>query len=126
MLGHVAKVDSKSRELWVRGYLRNNLLNVKRLVHLTGVSSQIGFKIKQIETTSDPCPLKLGRREIDQVMSTEKAKSIVSSRNTSRMSSGRGTRKGSGDDLMSGLIKKPKAVAGGKVLNPLQTGETRD
>lgn len=125
MLGHVAKVDPKSRELWVRGYIRNNFLNIRRLVHLTGVSSQIGFKIKQIEATADPCPLKLGKREIAQVMSTEKAKSIVSSRNSSRMTSGRGTRKGSGDDLMGGLVK-PKAIAGGKVLNPLQPGDKRD
>ena len=103
----------------MRGYIRNNFLNVKRLVHLTGISSQIGFKIKQIETSADPCPLKLGKREIDQVLSTEKAKSIVSSRNTSRQTSGRGTRKGSGDDLMGGMLKKPKAKTGGKVLNPL-------
>ena len=55
-------------------------------------------------------------------MQTEKAKSIVSSRNASRMTSGRGSRKGSGDDMMSG-IAKPKPIAGGKVLNPLQPGE---
>ena len=126
MLGHVAKVDPKNKELWVRGYIRNNYLNIKRLVHLTGVSSQIGFKIKQVETTADPCPLKLGRREIEQVMSTGTAKSIVSSRQSSRMASGRGSRKGSGDDLMSGVIRKQKAVTGGKVLNPLQPGENRD
>lgn len=46
MLGKVAEVDQKAKEVVVKGYIRNNLLNVKRLVHLTGIMAQQGFRIK--------------------------------------------------------------------------------
>lgn len=46
MLGTVAKVNEKAKEVLVKGYIRNNFLNIKRLVHLTGIMSQQGFKIK--------------------------------------------------------------------------------
>lgn len=65
MLGKVAEVDVKAKEVLIKGYIRNNFLNVKRLVHLTGVMAQQGFSIKQIEATEDPCPLKLARVEIE-------------------------------------------------------------
>jgi hypothetical protein len=42
-------------------------------MHVTGLASQQGYKIKQIEITKDPCPLKLGKKEIDKVLSTSKA-----------------------------------------------------
>jgi len=73
MLGHCTKVDEQNNELQVTGYIKQNYLNSKRLVHITGVQGQQGFKIKQIELTPDPCPMKLGKKEIAKVMSTSKA-----------------------------------------------------
>lgn len=32
-----AKIDREKKELVLSGYIRNNFLNIKRLVHLTGV-----------------------------------------------------------------------------------------
>jgi hypothetical protein len=52
---------------------------------------KVGWKIKRIEITKDPCPVKLSRKEKDSVLATSKAQSIVSSRNSSRQSSRRGS-----------------------------------
>lgn len=46
MLGQLTNVDEAKKELQVTGYIKNNYLNTKRLVHLTGVSAQQGYKIK--------------------------------------------------------------------------------
>lgn len=73
MLGNVTNVDKQNKEIEVRGYIKQNFLNTKRLIHLTGIASQQGYKIKQIEISSDPCPMKLGKREVEKVMSTSKA-----------------------------------------------------
>ena len=59
MYGQLTKVNKASKELEVTGYIKQNLLNIKRLMHITGVSAQQGFKIKQIEISKDPCPMKL-------------------------------------------------------------------
>lgn len=39
MLGHVSKVDQANKEILINGYIKNNYLNIKRLIHLTGVSA---------------------------------------------------------------------------------------
>lgn len=39
MLADLVKVDRERKELQFQGYVKNNLLNVKRLLHITGVSS---------------------------------------------------------------------------------------
>jgi len=80
MYANVASLDVEAKEVQLVGYIRNNYLNTKRLLHLTGIEAQQGFKIKQIEIIQDPCPLKLSKREVEKVMSTSKAQSIVSSR----------------------------------------------
>lgn len=73
MYGQLTKVNKASKELQVTGYVKQNLLNIKRLMHITGVSAQQGFKIKQIEITKDPCPMKLATKEVEKVMSTSRA-----------------------------------------------------
>jgi hypothetical protein len=55
------------------------MLNVKRLVHITGIHPQ-AFKIKRIEVARDPCSVKISQKEKDKVMSTSKAQSLMSSR----------------------------------------------
>jgi len=80
MLGNLVNIDPVKKELQVTGYIKRNFLNVKRLMHITGVSAQQGFKIKQIEISKDPCPMKLAKKEIEKVLSTSKAQSITSSR----------------------------------------------
>jgi len=40
MLGQLTGVDVENKELQVSGYIKNNFLNIKRLIHLTGVSAQ--------------------------------------------------------------------------------------
>jgi len=80
MYANVASLDVEAKEVQLVGYIRNNYLNTKRLLHLTGIEAQQGFKIKQIEIVQDPCPLKLSKREVEKVMSTSRAQSIVSSR----------------------------------------------
>mmetsp|Transcript_11217 Transcript_11217/g.15384 ORF Transcript_11217/g.15384 Transcript_11217/m.15384 type:complete len:101 (-) Transcript_11217:1140-1442(-) len=76
----------RTDEVHVRGYIRQNFLNVKRLVHITGVHP-VAFKIKRIDLADDPCPLKLSHKEKEQVLSTSRAQSIVSSRKSSRRGS---------------------------------------
>lgn len=39
MLADLVNVDRERKELQFQGYVKNNLLNVKRLLHITGVSS---------------------------------------------------------------------------------------
>ena len=39
MLGQVTKMDNENKEILVTGYIKNNFLNVKRLIHMTGVSA---------------------------------------------------------------------------------------
>lgn len=73
MHANVASLDVEAKEVQLLGYIRNNYLNTKRLLHLTGIEAQQGFKIKQIEIVPDPCPLKLSKREVEKVMSTPKA-----------------------------------------------------
>jgi hypothetical protein len=73
LVSQSATLDRTNRELVVTGYLKNNFLNTKRLIHITGLQSQPGFKIKQIELLKDPCPVKLSKREVEKVMSTSRA-----------------------------------------------------
>jgi len=79
--------------------------------------------------------MKLGKKEVEQVMSTSKAKSIVSSRMSSRAASRRDSRKGSFDEMEDEEIPINKEEAkqadlprseGGKVINKLGKGEERD
>jgi len=128
MLGSLTKVDEANNELHISGYIKQNYLNTKRLVHITGVAAQQGFKVKQIEISKDPCPMKLGKREVEKVMSTSRAQSIVSSRMSSRLTSKRGSRTGSMEDeepKTSRTEEKPR-TQGGKIINRLDKGEERD
>jgi len=52
MLGKL--VSHTKNELQFEGYIRNNIINVKRLIHVTGVHPQ-AFRIKRIEVAKDPC-----------------------------------------------------------------------
>ena len=70
----------------MKGYIRQNFLNAKRLIHLTGLP-EVSWKIKRIEVAQDPCPMKLSQKEKDRVLSTSRAQSIVSSRKSSRRGS---------------------------------------
>ena len=70
MLGEVSHV--RQDEVHIKGYIRQNFLNAKRLVHLTGIPV-LSWRIKRIELASDPCPVKLSQREKDKVMSTSRA-----------------------------------------------------
>ena len=78
--------------------------------------------------------MKLGKREVEKVMATSKAQSIVSSRKTSRMSSRRDSRQGSmdmEDDSAMQKIEESKQISqprteGGKIINKLSKGEERD
>lgn len=54
MLADEAKVSADKKELKISGYIRGNLLNVNRLLQLTGSKSV--FKIKKIELAKDTCP----------------------------------------------------------------------
>jgi hypothetical protein len=125
MLGNLASADPASKELVITGYVKQNYLNTKRLMHITGVHAQHGFKIKQIEITKDPCPMKLGKKEVEKVMSTSRAQSIVSSRMSSRLTSRRGSRLGSmmedeeGKGVETKNADRPRA-AGGKIINKLE------
>lgn len=39
MLGKVVNIDHKLKEVIFTGYIKNNFLNVKRLIHITGISA---------------------------------------------------------------------------------------
>jgi pre-rRNA-processing protein TSR1 len=86
MLGNMTKVNEEKRELEFEGYIRGNILNVKRLIHITGVHPQ-AFKVRRIEIAKDPCPVKVSQKEKEKVMATSKAQSIISSRKSSRRGS---------------------------------------
>lgn len=77
MLGKLTKAHNN--ELSFEGYVKGNMLNVKRLVHITGEHPQ-AFKVKRIEIAADPCTVKISQKEKEKVMATSKAQSIVSSR----------------------------------------------
>ena len=70
MLGEVAHV--RDDEVHIKGYVRQNYLNAKRLIHITGLT-QVGWKIKRIEIALDPCPVKLSAKEKEKVMATSRA-----------------------------------------------------
>jgi hypothetical protein len=80
MLGKLS--SAKNNELHFEGYVKHNLLNVKRLVHITGIYPQ-AFRIKRIEIAADPCSVKVSQKEKEKVMATSKAQSIMSSRRAS-------------------------------------------
>lgn len=95
MLGEVSHL--REDEVHIKGYIRQNYLNAKRLVHLTGLPV-LSWRVKRIEFASDPCPVKLSMKEKEKVLSTSRAQSIVSSRNASRQSSRKGSFEGMKDD----------------------------
>ena len=70
MLGEVSYL--RSDEVHIKGYVRQNYLNAKRLIHIT-CHDKIAWKIKRIEIATDPCPLKISNKEKEKVMSTSKA-----------------------------------------------------
>lgn len=39
MYAKVSKVDPAAKEVVLEGYIRNNFLNIKRLLHLTGINA---------------------------------------------------------------------------------------
>mmetsp|Transcript_12923 Transcript_12923/g.21871 ORF Transcript_12923/g.21871 Transcript_12923/m.21871 type:complete len:373 (-) Transcript_12923:1496-2614(-) len=97
MVTQQVRPDKESKELVVSGYIKNNFVNIKRLIHITGLKSQQAFRIKQVELNRDPCPVKLSQKEISKVRSTSRAQSIISSREQSRQASRRDSRAGSMD-----------------------------
>lgn len=70
MIGQVSTV--KNDEVHIQGYIRQNYLNAKRLIHITGINP-LAFKIKRIEIAKDPCPMKISQKEKEKIMSTSKA-----------------------------------------------------
>jgi hypothetical protein len=90
MLGEVSHL--REDEVHIKGYIRQNFLNAKRLLHITGLPEQ-SWTIKRIELAADPTPVKLSQKEKDKVLSTSKAQSIVSSRKSSRRTSFDGNEK---------------------------------
>ena len=56
MLGQVSHV--RKDEVHIKGYIKQNFLNAKRLIHVTGLPV-VCWKIKRIEAPNDPCPAKL-------------------------------------------------------------------
>ena len=117
MLGEVSHV--RNDEVHIKGYIRQNFLNAKRLVHLTG-KPVLSWKIKRIEFASDPCPVKLSEREKDKVLSTSRAQSIVSSRNASRRSSRKGSQD-SGEDNRMAVEEVKDANTGTKCVQTAKT-----
>ena len=84
MLGRLTNVGKD--EVTFEGYIKGNLLNVRRLVHITGVHPQ-AFRVRRIEIAKDPCPVKVSQKEKEKVLATSKAQSIISSRVSSRRGS---------------------------------------
>jgi pre-rRNA-processing protein TSR1 len=70
LLGEVSHI--RSDEVHIRGYVKQNFLNAKRLIHITG-QDKIAWKIKRIEVATDPCPVKLSNKEKEKVMQTSRA-----------------------------------------------------
>lgn len=72
--------------------------------------------------------MKLGKKEIEKVLSTSKAQSIVSSRMSSRATSKKGSRSGSMDgieEFKKAEELKPK-TKDGRIINKLNTGDVID
>ena len=71
--------------------------------------------------------MKLAKKEVEKVMSTSKAQSIVSSRMSSRIASRRDSRAGSmeGVEESKSVDLKPR-TQGGKIINKLEKGEAQD
>ena len=70
--------------------------------------------------------MKLGKKEIEKVMSTSKAQSIVSSRMSSRLTSKRGSRTGSMEDEEAkdnASSTYSVRTAGGKIINRLEKND---
>ena len=67
MLGEVSHI--RKDEVHVKGYIRQNYLNTKRLVHITGMPV-LSWQIKRIEIATDPTPLKLSVKDKEKVLST--------------------------------------------------------
>ena len=71
--------------------------------------------------------MKLGKKEVEKVMSTSKAQSIVSSRMSSRMTSRRDSRAGSMEGVEeSKTVELKPRTSGGKIINRLEKGENKD
>lgn len=51
-------LDEVKKEIHFDGYIKNNILSAKRLIHITGLQPQ-AFKIRRIEIARDPCPVKV-------------------------------------------------------------------
>ncbi|CDW72986.1 pre-rrna-processing protein tsr1 homolog [Stylonychia lemnae] len=111
MLGHITKIQSN--EVHVEGYIKQNFLNAKRLLHITGVNNQLAFKIKRIEIAKDPCPMKISNKEKEKIMSTSKAQSIIQSKKNSR--------KGSMDDISGSVSQNGDNV--NKVIQQINPSE---
>ena len=105
MLGEVAHL--REDEVHIKGYIRQNFLNAKRLIHVTGLPV-LSWKIKRIEIAGDPTPVKLSQKEKDKVMSTSRAQSIVSSRKSSRSTSF--------DDMDTKVEETKDSVTGAKCV----------
>ena len=60
MLGEVSHL--RKDEVHIKGYIRQNYLNTKRLVHITGLPV-LSWQIKRIEVAKDPTPLKLSVKD---------------------------------------------------------------
>ena len=71
MLGQVVKAGED--EIYVEGYIRQNYLNAKRLIHITGINNPLAFRMKRIEIIKDPCPVKVSAKEKEKVLATSKA-----------------------------------------------------
>jgi hypothetical protein len=69
--------------------------------------------------------LKLGKREIEKVLSTSKAQSIVSSRMSSRRTSKKGSRSGSMDDIeqVAKVEEAKPRTKDGRIINKLNSGD---
>jgi len=85
MLGQISHISDS--EIHVDGYIKQNFLNAKRLLHITGVQNPLAFRIKRIEIAKDPCPMKISNKEKEKVLATSTAQSIVQSKKASRKGS---------------------------------------
>lgn len=106
MLGQVTNVTQN--ELHIDGYIKQNFLNAKRLIHITGINNHLAFKIKRIEIAQDPCPMKISSKEKEKIMSTSKAQSIIQSKKASR--------KASMDDISESASQSGAKNTAGRVI----------
>lgn len=74
--------------------------------------------------------MKLSKKEVEKVMSTSRAQSIVSSRMSSRLTSRKASRQGSMEDdeelKTSTMSEQTPRTKGGKIINKLDKNEVRD